>query len=197
RPYIAEEVKCRIASNIETLNQMRRLQYLAERDHLSGMYNRRAFFERAQTMLAQVSRKGAAASLAIIDIDGFRKITDTYGHDEGDHVVQTVAKVIHNVLARYKTLSARFGGEEFVVLLAEMSNEEAVAVAEDLRLAIAQAVILHNQTKLQVTVSIGVAVAQPGETLANNLNAADQMLYMAKEKGHDRVCADAEFYRTA
>ncbi|MCJ2186934.1 GGDEF domain-containing response regulator [Novosphingobium beihaiensis] len=197
RPYIAEEVKCRIASNIETLTQMRRLQYLAERDYLSGMYNRRAFFERAQAMLAQVSRKGAAASLAIIDIDDFRKITDTYGHDEGDHVVQTVAKVIHNILARHKTLSARFAGEEFVILLAEMSNEEAVAVAEDLRVAIAQAVILHNQTKLQVTASIGVAVAQPGETLANNLTAADQMLYMAKEKGHDRVCADAEFYRTA
>lgn len=197
RPYIAEEVKSRIAGNIETLNQMRRLQFLAERDFLSGMYNRRAFFERAQTMLAQVSKKGAAASLAIIDIDDFRKITDTYGHDEGDHVIQTIAKVIHNVLSRHKSLSARFGGEEFVVLLAEMSNEDAVAAAEDLRQAIAQAVILHNQTKLQVTASIGVAVAQPGETLANNLNAADQMLYMAKEKGHDRVCADAEFYRAA
>lgn len=196
RPYIAEEVKSRIGSNIETLNQMRRLEFLAERDYLSGMYNRRAFFERAQAMLLQISRKHGFASLAILDVDHFRKINETYGHDVGDQVVQTVAKVIHNVLARRKCLCARFGGEEFVILLADMDNDEAVAISEDVRKAIAEAVIFHDQTKLQVTASVGVAVVQPGETLANNLNAADQMLYMAKEKGHNRVCADAEFYRT-
>lgn len=197
RPYIAEEVKCRIGSNIETLTQMRRLQYLAERDFLTGMYNRRAFFERAQTVLNQTSKKGGSASLAILDIDQFKKINDTYGHDTGDKVIQTIAKVIHNVLARRKCLAARFGGEEFVILLADMDNDQAVAVSEDLRQAISEAVVPHNQTKLQVTASIGVAVAQPGETLANNLTAADQMLYMAKEKGRNRVCADAEFYRAA
>ena len=197
RPYIAEEVKCRIASNIETLNQMRRLQFLAERDFVSGMYNRRAFFEQAQSRLARVRKKGGTASIAILDIDDFKKVTDTYGHDVGDQVIQTAAKVIHNVLARRNCLSAHFSGEEFVVLLSDMSNDEAVAVSEDLRKSLEQAVILHDQTKLHITASIGVAVVQPDETLSNNLNAADQMLYMAKEKGHNRVCADAEFYRAA
>lgn len=197
RPYIAEEVKCRVASNIETMAQMRRLQFLAERDFLTGMYNRRAFFERAQKQLAGLSRKGGRASLAILDIDHFKEINDGYGHDTGDQVLQTVAKVVHNVLARRNCLSARLGGEEFVVLLADMGSEEALALAEQVRESIAAIVIPHNGTKLQVTASFGVAVVQPGEALDNNLNAADQMLYMAKEQGRNRVCSDAAFYGAA
>lgn len=197
RPYIAEEVKCRIASNIETLNQMRRLKYLAERDYLSGMYNRRAYFELAQQQLKQLRKKKASSSVAILDIDDFKQVNDTYGHDVGDQVIQTVAKVIHNVLARHKCLSARLGGEEFAILLGDMVNEDAVAICENLRAAIGEIVIPHNQEKLRVTASIGVAVVQPEEELTNNLNAADQMLYMAKEQGRNRVCADAAFYRAA
>lgn len=197
RPYIAEEVKCRIAGNIETLNQMRRLQYLAERDFLTGMYNRRAFFDRAQSRLAQLRTHAGSASVAILDVDHFKKVNDSYGHDVGDQVLQTVAKIVHNVLARRKCLSARLGGEEFVILLSDMSNDDAVTVCEEVREAIAEAVIPHNQSKLQVTASFGVAVVQPSEALDNNLNAADQMLYMAKEQGRNRVCADAVFYRAA
>lgn len=196
RPYIAEEVKCRIGSNIETLSQMRRLQFLAERDFLTGMYNRRAFFEQAQGQLAQLRAKSGSASVAILDIDHFKKVNDTYGHDVGDQVLQTVAKVINNVLTRHKCLSARFGGEEFVMLLGGMSNDDAVAVCEEVREAVAEAVVPHNGTRLQVTASFGVAVVQFGEALDNNLHAADQMLYMAKEQGRNRVCADAVFYRT-
>jgi diguanylate cyclase (GGDEF)-like protein len=197
RPYIAEEVKCRIASNIDTLNQMRRLQFLAERDFLTGMLNRRAFFERAQKQLSKLAAKGGTASLAILDIDHFRKVNDAYGHDTGDQLLQTVAKVLHNLLARRNCLSARLGGEEFVMLLDDMSPDQAVKIAEEIREAVSEIRIPHNGTKVQATASLGVAVVQPGEVLANNLTAADQMLYMAKEQGRDRVCADAAFYGAA
>ncbi|GGC09469.1 diguanylate cyclase response regulator [Novosphingobium endophyticum] len=194
RPFIVEEVKCRVAGNIETLSQMRRLQYMAERDFLTGMYNRRAFFDRAQPLLAQLQERSGHASLAILDIDHFKKVNDGYGHDVGDQVIQIVAKVVLKVLGRCKGLSARLGGEEFVLLLSDMSSDEAIAVCEEVRQSIAEAAIPHNQTRLRVTASIGVAVVQFAEGLDNNLNAADQMLYMAKEQGRNRVCADAAFY---
>lgn len=197
RPYIAEEVRCRIAGNIETLNQMRRLQFLAERDFLTGMYNRRAFFEQAQNQLSKLRTKGGDASVAILDVDHFKKFNDTYGHDLGDQVLQAVAKTVHNVLARHKCLSARLGGEEFVILLCDMPNDDAVTVCDEVREAVAHVVVPHNGAKLQVTASLGVAVIQLGEALDNNLNAADQMLYMAKEQGRNRVCADAVFYKAA
>ena len=197
KPYITEEVKCRIASNIDTLAQMRRLKYLAERDFLTGMFNRRAFFEQAQAQLKRLYKRGASASLAILDVDHFKKVNDSYGHDIGDQVLQTISKVLHNVLARNKCLSARLGGEEFVILLTDMTPDDAVELCENVRRAIAEAVVVHNGTRLQVTASVGVAVVQPSEALNNNLNAADQMLYMAKEQGRDRVCADAVFYRSA
>lgn len=194
RPYIAEEVKCRIASNIETLNQMRRLQYLAECDFLTGMFNRRAFYERGHRELGQLARKGSPASLAILDVDNFKQINDAYGHDVGDQVLQTVAKVVHNVLARHRCLSARLGGEEFVFLLGDMPSQKAVTICEEVREAISEISIPHNGTRVHVTGSLGVAVVQPKEALDNNLNAADQMLYMAKEQGRNRVCSDAAFY---
>ncbi|MCT2401128.1 diguanylate cyclase [Novosphingobium mangrovi (ex Huang et al. 2023)] len=197
RPYIAEEVKCRISSNIETLSHMRRLRFLAERDFLTGMYNRRAFFEKAQSQLARLRKQGGSASLAILDIDHFKKVNDGYGHDVGDQVIQMVAKAVQAVLARHKCLSARLGGEEFVLLLADMTSDEAVAVCEEVRRTIEEAVVPHNAVKLRVTASIGIALIQPDEALDNNLNAADQMLYMAKEQGRNRICTDAVFYRTA
>ena len=194
RPFIAEEVKCRIAGNIETLSQMRRLRYLAERDFLTGMYNRRAFFDHAQTQLAQLRARRGSASLAILDIDHFKSVNDRYGHDVGDQVIQAVAKAVHKTLARGRGLSARLGGEEFALLLSDMAAEEAIGICEEVRAAVAAAALLHGGAKLKVTASIGVAVVQPAESLDNNLTAADQMLYMAKEQGRDRVCADAAFY---
>ncbi|SFF76881.1 response regulator receiver modulated diguanylate cyclase [Novosphingobium sp. CF614] len=195
-PFVAEEVRCRIGGNIETLNQIKRLQYLAERDFLTGLYNRRAFFERAHAQIAALRAKGRTASLAILDIDHFKKVNDTYGHDAGDAVIRAVAKVTQNELPETECLAGRLGGEEFVMLLGGMTNDEAIDVCEDVREAIADAAVMHDKTLLKVTASVGVAVMQFDESLDNNLNAADQMLYMAKDQGRNRVCADAVFYRT-
>lgn len=194
RPFVAEEVKYRVSGNIETLNQIKRLQFLAERDFLTGLYNRRAFFERAMPQVAAMRAAGLPASIAILDIDHFKKVNDTYGHDTGDAVIRAIAKVAQNSLPRTDCMAARLGGEEFVLLLGNLANDEAVAVCEQVREAIAAVAVMHGKTPLKVTASVGVAVLQMGESLDNNLNAADQMLYMAKDQGRNRVCADAAFY---
>jgi diguanylate cyclase (GGDEF)-like protein len=193
RPFITEEVKYRIESNIETLNQIKALRFLAERDPLTELYNRRAFFERAHRAIETMQGRGQEGSVAILDIDHFKKVNDTYGHDTGDVVIKLVAKVIDDLNATGEAVTARFGGEEFVMLWTNFSCEAVQERCEQVREAIAKLVIPAAEGTFSVTVSIGVAVFQLAEGMDNNLNAADQMLYMAKKQGRNRVIYDASF----
>lgn len=196
RPYIVEEVKCRIESNIETLNQIKRLRFLAERDPLTGLYNRRAFFERADGELERLRLNDGQGSVAILDIDHFKKVNDTYGHDTGDRVIKAVAGVLNAMVDRGNAITARFGGEEFLILFTDIDSDEVQARCEQMRQMMADLAIPYEDTALSVTVSIGVALIQHQEGMDNNLNAADQMLYMAKNSGRNRVLSDALFCRT-
>ena len=194
RPYIAEEVRCRIGSNIETLGQIKRLRFLAERDSLTGLLNRRAFFERAEPILERLRITGEYASVAIMDIDHFKKVNDTYGHDAGDHVIQSIARMLSDLAASGDILCARFGGEEFVLLCEGRSPGEAQQICEMLRQRVAARTMICNGVPVKITLSIGMAIYQHGEGMDNNLNAADQMLYMAKNSGRNQVVSDALFY---
>lgn len=193
RPFIAEEVKYRIESNIETLDQIKTLRFLAERDPLTELYNRRAFFERAQPAIETMLARGQEGSVAILDIDHFKKVNDTYGHDTGDVVIKLVAKVIDDLNGTGEVVTARFGGEEFVMLWTNLASDGVQARCEQVREAIAKLVIPAADGTFNVTVSIGAAVFQHAEGMDNNLNAADQMLYMAKKQGRNQVIYDAAF----
>lgn len=193
RPFIPEEVKYRIESNIDTLRQIRHLRFLAERDPLTGLYNRRAFFERAATIVDNLKETGGSGSVAILDIDHFKKVNDNHGHDAGDRVIQMVAAVLDESCAKDGALTARFGGEEFVLLFANMRPDDVEARCEAIRRTIAERVIACDKVAVQVTVSLGAAILQREEGMDNNLNAADQMLYMAKAGGRDRLVYDATF----
>tara|TARA_R110000782_G_scaffold78276_8_gene155499 strand:- start:160370 stop:161647 length:1278 start_codon:yes stop_codon:yes gene_type:complete len=195
-PFIPEEVKYRVESNIETLGRIKYLRFLAERDSLTSLYNRRAFFERAQQILDDCKAENQPASVAILDIDHFKKVNDTYGHDTGDRVIKAVAKVLSDHGEQEAVLIARFGGEEFVLLFADRTAEAVQAQCDDIRQEIEALRIRHNGMSLGVTVSMGVAMVQHDEGMDNNLNAADQMLYMAKTEGRNRVVSDAKFYQT-
>jgi len=194
-PFIPEEVRYRVESNIETLDRIKNLRFLAERDPLTGLYNRRAFFERARPMLEECKARQCPGTIAILDIDHFKKVNDTYGHDAGDQVIKRVAKVLDERSERSGTLTARFGGEEFVLLFSGRANEDVQAECEAIRQEIAAMKIPHEKTFLGISVSIGAAVIQHDEGMDNNLNAADQMLYMAKADGRNRVVFDAMFYQ--
>ncbi|HZU63086.1 MAG TPA: diguanylate cyclase [Novosphingobium sp.] len=197
RPFIDEEVQCRVAHNIETLQQIKRLRYLAERDLLTGLFNRRAFFEHAYAALEGLPGGDARGWIGILDIDHFKQVNDTYGHDAGDKVLKEVAGVLAAVAGREGFLAARFGGEEFILMLLRRDHGQVMALCEEVRSRIAALTIPYEASAVHVTASIGLAGIQQGESLDNNLNAADQMLYMAKAGGRNQVVSDAALYGLA
>ncbi|MFD2264943.1 GGDEF domain-containing protein [Lacibacterium aquatile] len=166
------------------------LRWLAEVDPLTGVANRRAFLARAEYDLARVRRYEGSLTVAMIDLDHFKSVNDTYGHDAGDMVLRAVADLCRTRL-RSTDLFGRLGGEEFAALLIETNEDEARQVLEDLRKAIAGVVVtLSTGVTISVTASIGSVTMPPAEaTVDELLKLADNALYQAKRSGRNRVVA--------
>ena len=165
------------------------LQELALHDGLTGLLNRRHWENCLEHEFARHNRYSSEASLVIFDIDHFKQLNDTYGHQAGDEVIRQVAKVTRGMI-RDTDYAGRYGGEEFVVLLSDTPLEGAVLFAERLCQAVAQRRILHGEQQLQCSVSIGVACIHPG--MADHrmlIEEADKALYQAKSGGRNRVVA--------
>ncbi len=162
-------------------------RHLAMTDPLTGLLNRRAFVEAMSREIAQASRHDHPLSILLLDVDHFKKVNDTRGHEGGDVVLRGVAGVAQQI-ARKSDLVARWGGEEFVVGLPYAAEAGARVAAERLRRAIADASFaLPEGPPLRVTASIGVAHAVRGETLDVIVARADQAMYLAKSRGRNRV----------
>ena len=159
-------------------------------DPLTGIYNRRYLDTHLAALLADTSERTKAVSLLILDVDFFKKINDEHGHAAGDEVLKEVAARVADRLRGFDTF-ARFGGEEFVVVMPETGLDMAAGVAERIRAAIAETPIpVHGKESLSVTVSIGVAMSGHEETPEAVLERADRALYRAKDNGRDRVEID-------
>lgn len=165
---------------VAALNQ--RLEELATTDMLTGLRNRRAFESALDQELAIAERRATPLSLLIVDADHFKRVNDNHGHAAGDQVLQTLACLLEGV-ARTIDIVARVGGEEFAVLLPNTDEAGALAVAERMRVAVAEA----SWPEAAVTVSIGSATRLRGETAASLGTRADQALYRAKESGRNCV----------
>jgi len=169
----------------------RHLEHEVQRDGLTGLYNR-AFFDQAFTeKILQAKRKGAPLSLILFDIDHFKNVNDTYGHQAGDKVLAGVANVLSGRM-RPTDITARYGGEEFVLLLPDTDAPGAAVVAERLRRRLADAVHdIGNGSELRITASAGHATLQPGSTAspASLLASVDAALYAAKRGGRNLVFA--------
>ena len=163
--------------------QAAKLEELATTDALTGAYNRRKFNELILAELERVRRYEHPLSLFILDIDHFKRINDTHGHEAGDEVLVVLADLIRAGIRATDSL-ARWGGEEFVVLSPEVTLEEAMRLAERLRTA---AGTYEYSFVGKVTASIGVAQHRTGETPDELFARADEALYRAKEGGRDRV----------
>lgn len=168
----------------------------ASRDALTGLYNRRAFFDRAQTLYqapaAPVNAPAAAGRLALLlfDVDHFKRVNDRYGHPVGDQVLREVARRARSQL-RDGDLLARYGGEEFILLLGPTTLADARATAERLRLVIAAQPVQADEHAIEVHVSVGVTLRHEArETLEQTIERADALLYRAKREGRNRVTAD-------
>jgi len=157
-------------------------------DPLTGMYNRRFFFEHLKTKFAESNRDAKKClSVLMIDLDHFKNINDTYGHQAGDLALKEVAETIKRNL-RASDVLARYGGEEIVILLPDTEKHGAAIAAEKIRRAIESARIIHEGKTIPVTASIGIGqhnITMESET--NLLAEADQNVYRAKENGRNRV----------
>jgi diguanylate cyclase (GGDEF)-like protein len=164
------------------------LAQAARSDPLTGLMNRRAMLEQLEYQAARFQRNRTPFALLLGDLDHFKSINDTYGHDAGDQaLIQTSRNLVRSI--RAQDLVARWGGEEFLILLPDTDLKGGLVVAEALRAGVAaQAVIIGDQD-LHLTLSLGVAAYEPGQTIAQCVKAADRALYEAKLHGRNRVVA--------
>ncbi|MFO7542238.1 MAG: diguanylate cyclase [Thiobacillus sp.] len=164
-----------------------RAEQLAHMDPLTGLNNRRAFYDIAEPLWSTAVRKRRDASVISIDIDNFKQINDTHGHEHGDDVLVAIADVLSRAIRQGDVL-ARWGGEEFIVFMPETSLLEATALAERLRTAIAGVRIRNPGGETTVTASLGVAQKEMGHaTLDTLISSADNYLYQSKLQGRNRV----------
>ncbi|MHB8839993.1 MAG: GGDEF domain-containing protein, partial [Gemmatimonadaceae bacterium] len=156
-------------------------------DALTGLWNRRHFDEQLERVLAETDRFGGSCALVICDIDFFKKVNDTHGHDTGDAVLRQVAAVLHDGV-RTVDVCARIGGEEMALILPQTSPDGALELAERLRQRVEAMTVLHAGVTVRVTVSMGVAVYRAGgEGKGTIFKRAYQNLYTAKRQGRNRV----------
>lgn len=168
------------------------LQELAQHDGLTGLLNRRHWESCLEHEFARHTRYSNPASLVLFDIDHFKQLNDTYGHQAGDEVIRQVADIIRQ-LARDTDYAGRYGGEEFVVLLPDTPMQGAALFAERLRKAIEQLTIKHGQYQMSCSVSLGVACMRNDMAHYNALiEEADKALYQSKSSGRNRVTLHQE-----
>ncbi|MEX2366100.1 MAG: diguanylate cyclase [Pseudohongiellaceae bacterium] len=166
----------------------RRLEEMATTDSLTGIANRHVFEPIINHVIKGTSRKNKAVSLLIFDIDNFKQINDTYGHNSGDLVLKNVAGIIKAHIRETDTV-CRWGGEEFMLLLDDCTETEATQRAAAILKAVrAQTMALGKKDTIKVTLSCGVAQHQKGENMEFLVNRVDSALYRAKDKGRDQVC---------
>jgi diguanylate cyclase len=155
-------------------------------DALTNVLNRNAYNMKISQMVREFSRVKELFCLLVIDIDHFKKFNDQYGHKAGDRVLRSVAASVQESL-RASDLVFRYGGEEFVVLLAGAHLENAAKLAEKVRREVEKDYYIDKERKMKVTISIGVACIQPDDTELSLFERADKALYVAKRKGRNQV----------
>jgi len=174
-----------------TFLESRILNQLAERDGLTGLYNRRAFDQQFERIWRQSRRDGSPLTIMLIDIDHFKAYNDLYGHQAGDDALKQVARVIAGCVQRPLDVAARYGGEEFALVLYGPATDYVTDLPELLREDVLQLGVAHEGTSdaALLTVSVGVAVVNPetGRSIAGAIQMADEALYQAKEDGRNRV----------
>lgn len=182
KPPKPEELGARLRVAERTLTMQRKLIKLATIDELSGLYNRRAFFERAEA-IRETTPSDGTFSFILFDIDHFKRVNDVYGHAAGDGVIGRLG----SLRLPPDAVLGRIGGEEFAVALPGVPVDGAVAVAEHLRDQIAETPVDTTRGVVSVTASFGVSALQHGDKLSDVLRRADSALYHAKNSGRNRV----------
>ncbi len=187
KPFVAEELYCRITHNIQMLEYISKIEDYSNRDYLTQLFNRRYFFSKAIDIYNREKSKKGSLAVALIDIDHFKNINDTFGHDTGDQALKNLSRQ----MVRHFTepdLVARFGGEEFCILT---TGQRIDAVSEDFesfRKIVEADPITTKENEFPMTISTGVCTRHLG-SIEEMISKADEMLYQAKTKGRNMVCS--------
>ena len=190
KPFSADIVKLRVRNQIRMLDYISTIEQLSRIDQLTGLPNRRSFHERLTAEWKLAIREGTTISIMVMDIDHFKNCNDTFGHLLGDAVLQKIATVIKGNARKPTDFAARWGGEEFIVLLPKTDAEGALMVAESIREDIEDyTIIFKDNRKTKVTMSVGVNTHSPTKDCSVNsfLHFADNALYAAKGNGRNNV----------
>ena len=166
----------------EKLQELERLSFL---DNLTQLANRRYVEMELESRISERNRYGAVFGIVFMDIDHFKQVNDTHGHDAGDRVLRTVARTFLNT-ARPSDLMGRWGGEEFIGILRRVDDTGLRSAAERIRTLIEKSTIRENGINLRVTVSIGATLAGDTDTAGSILKRADDLLYQSKQNGRNR-----------
>jgi two-component system, cell cycle response regulator len=195
KPYVESELLAQVSTMVrikqlqdELKDRMLELDRLASTDPLTGLYNRRFFFQRMEEELARVNRNQSPICLMFLDIDHFKLINDTHGHQAGDTILQQCSQIMTHLLRRSDVLG-RIGGEEFLILLPDTDGKGGVRIAERLRQRIENASFMYGDVQIPVTVSLGVYYSTDPLVLGVDelVQRADAALYEAKESGRNRI----------
>ena len=153
---------------------------------LSGLLNRRTLFQRIETEMERTTRLDWPLTGIMIDIDHFKRVNDNYGHQCGDMVIQEIGAKLTKSLRKYD-YAGRYGGEEFFVLFSNTTSDIAQSIAERFRLDMQEAEFQYGEESFGITVSVGVAQYNPGESPDRWINRADGAMYQAKQRGRNQV----------
>ena len=185
KPFQDEEFNCRISQNLDYLDNVRALRETAIRDPLTGMHNRRYLFDVGEHLYSSYLRDQIALSAVMVDVDYFKKVNDTYGHDGGDAVLKMVAALLQDAF-RDTDVVARMGGEEFCILLTNMEPESIERALDRVRRDLEHTVVEHEGRQIRVTASFGACIENV-DGLEGLIKRADEALYEAKDTGRNKV----------
>lgn len=187
KPFEKSELQARLRAASRIIRMQKTLRNLAEKDSLTGAFNRRKFMAEITGECQRFDRTRKAFHVIMMDIDHFKTINDSYGHHVGDEALIATVNCLHTTTRPYDTVG-RLGGEEFAILLPHTDHDASVALAERLRRDIAKIRINTDQGDLSFTASFGISCVVDGPNYPDDLlNRADQCLYEAKETGRNRV----------
>lgn len=179
-------------TNVKLAESNEKLNRVAKTDSLTGLINRRAVLERLQEYWSRSNRNSSPMACIMMDLDRFKSCNDNYGHDIGDHILKLTADTL-SLQIRKDEIVSRFGGEEFVILCPEATEQEATVCAQRMREAIEEMVLERRDLRLKVTASLGVAQRTSDMNSPEDLlRAADQAMYAAKGGGRNKVCVASE-----
>ena len=185
KPFRPIELQARVETHIDLNQTIKALEFAANRDYLTGAYNRRSFFNFASEMFADDTDFTLFA--VMIDIDKFKNVNDTFGHQTGDLVIKALSDSIHGHM-KPSMLCARMGGEEFAVLLKESDEDAVVSWVEKLRVDVGELEVQTESANVKLNISCGIALHESShESIDALLDQADKSLYVAKEGGRNRV----------